>query len=129
MVLTYTSKTISILEKSMGGKNVELIVKEGGVTNIVALVQTGVGCSTNEAFDLVDEYRKTSDTEHLMYDIMRALQEQGFLSKELPLEKLQAVATTYYKDLAQALDTNDTVKAQTLTQEVQNQVAQTKLTK
>lgn len=107
MELTFTAKTVSLLEKS-SGMSITEIVQQGGITNYASLVQTGLGCSANEAFDKIDEFLKDKDIEDLGFLINGALQKAGFLSRDLPLEKMKKVAGGYYKDLNQALDNQDT---------------------
>jgi hypothetical protein len=78
---------------------IENCVGDSSISSICLFVQKGlvndesgtVGCSKSVAMDTIDKYLETNEKTELMLDIMEALCDGGFLSRELDIENLRQV--------------------------------------
>lgn len=85
---------------------IENCVADTSVNSLVLFIQKGLiddneqwGVSKNVAMDTLDKFLEKNDKDDLIFDIMEALINGGFLSRELNVEELK---TMKEKRLAQA---------------------------
>jgi hypothetical protein len=106
LILRFTARQIANLEKEQG-RGLGAILNDLGVFNLVSIVQYGVGCTQNDAYDKVDAFLVDHDIEDLQYTIMKALQDQGFLARKMPLEKMKSQATAFYDKIGQTFSDSE----------------------
>lgn len=66
--------------------NLTLFIQKGLVND-----SDGVGVGKNKALAVIDEYLAENDKDELVMDIMEALIDGGFLSRDLDLAKVRAL--------------------------------------
>lgn len=95
MILKYTFENITDLEKELGCTILQSMGKLSALdTKALALyVKTGLGINDiHEASIAVAKYLNDEDVKHSTFDlsnlIMEALQEQGFLPREIPMTEI-----------------------------------------
>jgi hypothetical protein len=106
LILRFTARQIANLEKEQG-RGLGAILNDLGVFNLVSIVQYGVGCTQNDAYDKVDAFLVDHDIEDLQYTIRKALQDQGFLARKMPLEKMKSQATAFYDKIGQTFSDSE----------------------
>lgn len=86
--LNFTSKGINDLEKRHNQPVANLIGREV-ISILVQFIRAGKpGISEDDAFAIIDEYRKADgSTTKLQIDIIKSLEDQGFLEKGLGLSQ------------------------------------------
>lgn len=89
MDFKYRAKDIEKIEKAKN-EQIGKIAVDGTISSIALLIKYGTDCSLDRAYDIIDEEReKGKDTEELVLEIVEALTNQGFLTKELNIEKMK----------------------------------------
>ena len=68
--------------------NLSLFIQKGLVND-----SDGVGVSKSKAMSVIDEYLEKSDKDELVMDIVEALIDAGFLSRDLDLAKVRVLKT------------------------------------
>jgi hypothetical protein len=93
--LKYTAIKVDEIEQSKK-HSIEECITDTTIGNIVLFIQKGLiddngnhGVSKNVALATVDEYLQEKDKDELVLDIMEALINGGFLSRDLDVEKLR----------------------------------------
>ncbi len=97
--LKYNASKIDEIEQTKG-MPIENCIGDTTIGNLVLFIQKGLiddnehwGVSKAVALDTVDQYLKENDKDELVFDIIEALINGGFLSRELDVEKLKALKT------------------------------------
>lgn len=83
--LHFTPRNIANLEKQEKRMLME-IVAEFTMNNLVKLIRAGCNCSEDEAFTMIEEYLSGGggrDVIKLQIEIIKKLEDQGYLSKEI----------------------------------------------
>lgn len=78
--------------------NLTLFVQKGLVN------ENGVGVGKTKALSIIDEYLAENDKDELVMDIMEALINGGFLSRELDLEKVRELKSKRQAQLNEELN-------------------------
>lgn len=90
---------------------IENCVGDSSIGSICLFVQKGlvndetgtIGCSKTVAMDTIDKYLETNEKTELMLDIMEALCDGGFLSRELDIENLRQVKKNREKQVKEII--------------------------
>ena len=106
--LKYNATRVDEIEQAKK-KPIEECIGDTTVSNLVLFIQKGLiddnglhGVSKSVAIDVIDKYLAENDKDELVFDIMEALCDGGFLSRELDVAKLRELKA---KRLAQVDET------------------------
>ena len=108
--LKYTALKVDEIEQA---KNlpIENCIADTTVKNLALFIQKGyvndsgsVGVSHSQALTIIDEYLEKNDKDELVMDIMEALINGGFLSRELDLNKVRELKTKRQEQLNEELN-------------------------
>lgn len=90
---------------------IENCIADTTIGNLTLFIQKGLvddngvhGVSKNVAMSTIDAYLEEKDKDELVMDIMEALIDGGFLSRELNLAKVRELKTKRQAQLNEALD-------------------------
>ena len=78
--------------------NLALFIQKGLVD------ENGIGVGKAKAYSVIDEYLEKSDKDELVMDIMEALIDGGFLSRELDVAKVRELKTKRQAKLNEELE-------------------------
>lgn len=95
----FTATKVDEIEKAKG-MPINNCIQDKSIGNLILFLEKGlvngdrVGCTKNEAMSNIDEYLEDPehDTDELLMDIMEALVEGGFLSRQLNMKEIRASA-------------------------------------
>ena len=97
--LKYNANKVDEIEQ-VKGMPIENCIADTTISNLVLFIQKGLiddneqwGVSKAVALSTVDKYLEENDKDELVFDIIEALINGGFLSRELDVEKLKALKT------------------------------------
>ena len=108
--LKYTALKVDEIEQA---KNlpIENCIADTTVKNLALFIQKGyvndsgsVGVSHSQALTIIDEYLEKNDKDELVMDIMEALINGGFLSRELDLAKVRELKAKRQEQLNEELN-------------------------
>ncbi len=92
---------------------IEQCINDTSVGNLALFIQKGLiddngnhGVSRSVAIDTIDEYLADNDKEELVMDIMEALINGGFLSRELDVKKLRELKNQRLAQVSKEIDNN-----------------------
>lgn len=96
MKLSFSAKSVDNIERKFG-VSIENMLGSTQMSNLAQFIERGyldedtqkVGVQNERSFELLQEYLKDHEKEDLLVDIMEALQEGGFLSRKLDLDKIR----------------------------------------
>ena len=95
--LKYTAVKVDEIEQSKK-LPIENCIADTTIGNLALFIQKGlvndsgsIGVSKSQALTLIDEYLAENDKDELVMDIMEALINGGFLSRELDLAKVREI--------------------------------------
>ena len=93
--LKYTAVKVDEIEQSKQ-LPIENCVADNTINNLALFIQKGlvndsgsVGVSKAQALTVIDEYLANNDKDELLMDIMEALMNGGFLSRDVDLAKVR----------------------------------------
>lgn len=93
--LKYNATKVDEIEQAKKA-SIEQCIQDTSIAGLALFIQKGLvdnngvhGVSKAVAMSTIDEYLKDNDKEELVMDIMQALIDGGFLSKELDVKKLR----------------------------------------
>ena len=93
--LKFTASKIDEIEQSFK-QPIENCISNTSIASITQFIQKGlvndsdgIGVSKSKALSVIDEYLAENDKDELVMDIMEALINGGFLSRDLDIEKLR----------------------------------------
>ena len=93
--LKFTASKIDEIEQA-NKQPIENCISNTSIASLTLFVQKGlvndndgVGVGKNKALSVIDEYLAEKDKDELVMDIMEALINGGFLSRDLDIEKLR----------------------------------------
>ena len=110
--LKYNATKVDEIEQAKKA-SIEQCIQDTSIAGLALFIQKGLvddngvhGVSKAVAMSTIDEYLKDNDKEELVMDIMQALIDGGFLSKELDVKKLRELKE---KRLAQVNEQIDNI--------------------
>lgn len=93
--LKYTATKVDEIEQTKK-LPIENCIADTSIGNLALFIQKGLiddngqhGVSKNVAFSIIDKYLEEKDKDELVFDIMEALINGGFLSRDLDLAKVR----------------------------------------
>lgn len=93
--LKYNATKVDEIEQ-VKKQPIENCISDTSINNLCLFIQKGLiddngshGVSRAVAIDTIDKYLEENDKDELVFDIMEALINSGFLSKELDVENLR----------------------------------------
>ena len=93
--LKYTATKVDEIEQS-NKQPIENCISNTSINSLTLFIQKGlvndsgnIGVSRAQALSTIDEYLVENDKDELVMDIMEALINGGFLSRDLDIEKLR----------------------------------------
>jgi hypothetical protein len=108
--LKYTASKVDEIEQSKQ-LPIENCIADTTVKNLALLIQKGfvnesgiIGVSNSQALTIIDEYLEKNDKDELVMDIMEALMNGGFLSRELDLAKVRELKAKRQAQLNEELN-------------------------
>jgi hypothetical protein len=108
--LKYTATRVDEIEQSKK-LPIENCIADTTVSNLALFLQKGlvndsggVGVSRAQAFTIIDEYLAANDKDELVMDIMEALIDGGFLSRDVDLAKVRKLKAARQAQLNEELD-------------------------
>ena len=111
MNLKYTATRVDEIEQSKK-LPIENCIADTTVGNIALFIQKGlvndsgtVGVSRAQALTAIDEYLAENDKDELVMDIMEALINGGFLSRDVDLTKVRELKAKRQAQMNAALET------------------------
>lgn len=110
--LKYNATKVDEIEQTKK-LSIENCINDTTVGNLALFIQKGLiddngkhGVSRNVAIDTIDAYLQESDKEELVMDIMEALIDGGFLSRELDVQKLRELKAKRQAQVNEEIDNN-----------------------
>lgn len=110
--LKYTATKVDEIEQTKK-QPIEQCIGDTTVGNLALFIQKGLiddngvhGVSRNVAIDVIDKYLAENDKDELIMDIMEALIDGGFLSRELDVEKVRALKKKRQAQVNEEIDNN-----------------------
>ena len=108
--LKYTAVKVDEIEQTKK-LPIENCIADTTISNLTLFVQKGlvndsdgVGVGKNKALSVIDEYLAENDKDELVMDIMEALINGGFLSRELDLAKVRELKAKRQEQLNEELN-------------------------
>ena len=110
--LKYNATKVDEIEQSKK-MSIENCINDTTVGNLALFIQKGLiddnghhGVSRAVAIDTIDSYLQENDKEELVMDIMEALIDGGFLSRELDVKKLRELKAKRQAQVNEEIDNN-----------------------
>ena len=110
MNLKYNALKVDEIEQSKK-LPIENCIADTTIGNLALFVQKGlvnesgtVGVSKSQAITAIDEYLSENDKDELVFDIMEALINGGFLSRDVDLTKIRAMKAERQAQLNEELN-------------------------
>lgn len=110
--LKYNATKVDEIEQTKK-LSIENCINDTTVGNLALFIQKGLiddngnhGVSRNVAIATIDAYLEENDKEELVMDIMEALINGGFLSRELDVEKLRELKAKRQAQVNEEIDNN-----------------------
>ena len=108
--LKYTATKVDEIEQTKK-LPIENCIADSTIANLVLFIQkglvndsNGVGVGKSKAMQVLDEYLAENDKDELVMDIMEALINGGFLSRDLDLAKVREVKAKRQAKLTEELN-------------------------
>lgn len=108
--LKYNATKIDEIEQSKK-QSIENCISDTSISSLALFIQKGLiddnghqGVSRNVALSTIDTYLEEYDKDELVMDIMEALINGGFLSRELDVEKLRKLKATRQAQVNEQID-------------------------
>lgn len=110
--LKYNATKVDEIEQAKK-MSIENCINDTTVGNLALFIQKGLisdsgthGVSRAVAIDTIDKYLEENDKEELVMDIMEALIDGGFLSRELDVKKLRELKAKRQAQVNEEIDNN-----------------------
>ena len=97
----FNARNVDEIEK-IKGMPIANCIGDITVGNLAIFVEKGLNekdMNIDKAFDKIDEYLKENDLNELMFDVMEALIEAGFLSRRVNVKEMRKQQDEIYKKL------------------------------
>jgi len=109
--LRFTAKNVDNIERKFG-VSIENLLGNTSMQNLAQFIERAyydeerdkVGVSNDRSYEVLQDYLKENDKEDLLLDIMEGLQQGGFLSRKLDLDKIRKSLETKSAEISQKLD-------------------------
>lgn len=108
--LKYTAVKVDEIEQSKQ-LPIENCIADNTIKNIALFIQKGlvndsgsIGVSHSQALTIIDEYLAENDKDELMMDIMEALVDGGFLSRDVDVAKVRKLKAKRQEQLNEELN-------------------------
>ena len=108
--LKFTASKVDEIEQTKK-LPIENCIADTTIGNLTLFIQKGlvndsgnVGVSKSQALTVIDEYLAENDKDELVMDIMEALINGGFLSRDVDLEKVRELKTKRQAKLNEELE-------------------------
>ena len=108
--LKYNATRVDEIEQAKG-LPIENCIADSTISNLTLFIQKGLvddngvhGVSKNVAISTIDTYLEENDKDELVMDIMEALINGGFLSRDLNLTKVRELKTKRQAQLNEKLE-------------------------
>lgn len=92
---------------------IENCIADGTIANLALFIQKGLiddngvhGVSRTVALSTIDNYLSEKDKDDLVMDIMEALIKDGFLSRDVDLEKIKALKKKRQAEMNEEIEKN-----------------------
>nr|DAQ87256.1 MAG TPA: tail assembly chaperone protein [Caudoviricetes sp.] len=99
--LKFNARNINEIEK-IKGMPINNCLGDISIGNLALFVEKGLDkkdMTLEKAFDEIDEYLKENDLNELMFDVMEALIDAGFLSRKVNMKEMRKQQEEIYKNL------------------------------
>ena len=99
--LKFIARNINEIEK-IKGMPINNCLGDISIGNLALFVEKGLDkkdMTLEKAFDEIDEYLKENDLNELMFDVMEALIDAGFLSRKVNMKEMRQQQEEIYKNL------------------------------
>lgn len=108
--LKYNATKVDEIEQARNHTPIQDCIRDISVGNLALFIQKGLiddngiwGVSKAVAFDTIDKYLENHDTEDLMFDIMEALIQAGFLTRDVDMKKLRQMKSQQKESIEKTL--------------------------
>ena len=110
--LKYNATKVDEIEQTKKA-SIENCISDTTIGNLALFIQKGLidengnhGVSRNVAISTIDKYLEENDKDELVMDIMEALINGGFLSRELDVKKLRELKVKRQAQVNEQIDNN-----------------------
>ncbi len=110
--LKYNATKVDEIEQAKK-QSIENCISDTTIGNLALFIQKGLiddngnhGVSRTVAISTIDNYLEEKDKDELVMDIMEALIDGGFLSRELDVKKLRELKTKRQSQINEQIDNN-----------------------
>ena len=110
--LKYNATKVDEIEQTKKA-SIENCISDTTIRNLALFIQKGLidengnhGVSRNVAISTIDKYLEENDKDELVMDIMEALINGGFLSRELDVKKLRELKVKRQAQVKEEIDNN-----------------------
>jgi hypothetical protein len=110
--LKYNATKVDEIEQTKKA-SIENCISDTTIGNLALFIQKGLidengnhGVSRNVAISTIDKYLEENDKDELVMDIMEALINGGFLSRELDVKKLRELKVKRQAQVKEEIDNN-----------------------
>jgi len=100
LVFRFKAVQVDEIEKSKGGLSIENCLADSTISNLALFIMKGLvddngvhGVSRTVAMSVIDKYLTEHSKEELFVDIVEALTEAGFLSRQVNIAEMRKIAT------------------------------------
>lgn len=108
--LKFNASKVDEIEQSRNHTPIQDCIRDVSISNLALFLQKGLiddngtwGVSKAVAFDTIDKYLEEHDTEELVFDIMEALINAGFLTRDVDMNKLREAKAKQKENIDKAL--------------------------
>lgn len=110
--LKYNATKVDEIEQAKK-QSIENCIGDTSISNLALFIQKGLvddngnyGVSKAVAMDTIDKYLAENDKDELVFDIMEALTNGGFLSRELDVAKLRQMKSKRTAQVNKEIENN-----------------------
>ena len=94
--IKFNASRVDEIEQTRNKTPIQDCIRDVSISNLALFLQKGLidengtwGVSRTVALDVIDKYLETHDVEDLIFDIMEALINAGFLTRDVDVKKLR----------------------------------------
>lgn len=108
--LKFNASRVDEIEQSRNKTPIQDCIRDVSIGNLALFIQKGLiddngnwGVSRAVALDTIDKYLETKDTEDLVFDIMEALINAGFLTRDVDMKALRQAKAKQKENFEKAI--------------------------
>lgn len=108
--LKFNATKVDEIEKQCG-RSIEECISDNTINNLAMFIQKGLidgngihGVSRSVALSVIDKYTEVKDKDDLLFDIVEALTNNGFLSRALDVEAMRAAKLKSAEKVKQGIE-------------------------